>query len=151
ALLANQRGAGVGGTINMREVSFTDGAHVTQRVHAEVTVWIGPRLASLDVYSLELEAAHRESRDIFIRHAQSHGHAVECAPRADCLLQLINFFSADQIELDQSIERLLNIGNLFGNQLQLVRGLPARDNFTVSVQDEPACGRYRLCSNTISL
>ena len=49
AELADQRGAGVGGAIDVLEILLADRAHVAERVHREVAVRIPARLARLDV------------------------------------------------------------------------------------------------------
>src|SRR5882757_874704 len=151
ALLTYQGGAGIGGTIDVRQVRFADGAHVAQGMHTEIAVGVGARLASLDVQPLEFKAPHCEPRDVLVGHAQSNGHAVESTTRADRLLQLVHVFRANQVELDQSVQCSLQVGDFFGDELELVGRLVTSDDFSVTVQYETACSGNRLGANAVTL
>ena len=69
AELADQRGAGIGGPVDVLEVLLADRPDVAERVHRQVAVRVETGLARLDVQSRELEAAHREARHVLVRHA----------------------------------------------------------------------------------
>src|SRR5262249_6473252 len=60
ALLAYQRRAGIGSSIDVGQVRFADRAHIAQRMYTKIAVGIGAGLPCLDVQALELEAPHRK-------------------------------------------------------------------------------------------
>ena len=131
AELADERGAGVGGAVDVLEVLLADGAHVAERVHGQSAVRVPARLARLDVQARELEAAHGEARHVLVGHAQADRHAVEAAAGVDGALELVDVLGADQSELHQARQRPVDVRHLLGHQLELVGGLVAGDHLAV--------------------
>ena len=151
AELADERGAGVGGAIDVLEVLLADRAHVTERVHREVAVRVPARLARLDVDAGKLEAAHGEARHVLVRHAQADRHAVESAARVDGALDLVDVLGADQIQLHQAVERRVDVRHFLGHELELVRRLVAGDQLAVAIEDQAARRRDRLGAHAVAL
>src|SRR5207248_9375391 len=138
AELADERGAGVGGAIDVLQVLLADRADVAERVYRELAVRIPAGLARLDVESLELEAPHRKARDILVRHAQPDRHAVEAAARLDGALELADVLGADELKLHEPRECVLEIRHFLGDHLELIGGLGAGDHLAVAVENQPA-------------
>jgi hypothetical protein len=151
AELADQRGAGIGSPVDVLEILLADCTDVAERVHRQVAVRVEAGLARLDVQSRELEAAHREARHVLVRHAQPDRHAVEGAARVDGALDLVDVLGADQAELHQARQRLVDVRHLLGHQLELVGGLVAGDDLAAAVEDQAAGRRDRLGTHAVTL
>ena len=151
AELTDERGAGVGGAIDVLQVLLADRADVAERVHRELAVRVPAGLARLDVESLELEAPHRKARDILVRHAQPDRHAVEAAARLDGALELADVLGTDELELHEPRECVLEIRHFLGDHLELIGGLVAGDHLAAAVENQPARRGDRLIADPIAL
>ncbi len=151
AELADQRGTGVSGTIDVLEVGLADRTDVAQCVHREVCVGIPTCLARLDVETRELEAPHGEAGNVLVRHVQPHGHVVEAAPDADRAQQLGYVFGAYQPDPDQAAQLAFEVGDFLGHELELIRGLITRNELAVAVHDQSAGGGDRLGADPVTL
>ncbi len=151
AQLADQRRAGVGLPVDLLEIALADGGDVTERVNREIVVRVPARLARLDIDTAELEAVHGEARDVFFGHAQAQRHAVERPARADGALHVVEIVARQEPEVHETLERRAHVLHLLGDELELIGGLVARDDFAVAVEDESARSRDRLDAHAIAL
>src|SRR5215475_1070916 len=151
AELADERGTGIRRAIDALEILLADRAHIAERVHREIAVGVPACLAGLDIHAAELETMHGEARDLLIREAQPDRYRIEGAARVDGASDLIDVLGTNQLELREARERLIDVGHLFRHELELVRRLAARDQLTVTIEDQPTRRRDRLGAHAVAL
>jgi hypothetical protein len=85
------------------------------------------------------------------RHAQADRHAVEGAAGLDGAHDLPDVLGAQQVELHQPRQGVLDVRDFLGNQFELVGGLAAGDQFAVAIENQAARRRDRLVAHAIAL
>ena len=94
---------------------------------------------------------HGERRKLLLGELQPDRHHVEAAPRIDRLAQAADLGRGEQPELDELLQRRIEVGRLLAGQLELVGRTVERDCLAVAVVDQPARGRHGLDADAVAL
>ena len=151
AQLADQRGAGIGRTVDARQVGLADGRDIAQRMYRQLTMRIVARQARADVHAREVVAVHRKARDFLFAEAQADRHGLEAAPCPHQPGDVAHLVVGDQLQLRQAAQGSGEVGNLLAHQLQLIRGLVFGQHLAVAIEDEAPVGGNGLQSCAVAL
>ncbi len=94
---------------------------------------------------------HREATDLLVGEPQPHRHVVEAAARENHVPGVLDLLGVDQAEGGQPPQRVVEVRDLFADQLELVGGLVVGEDLAVAVQDQAAAGRNRVEAHAVAL
>ena len=142
AQLADQRGAGVAGPIDALQVLLADGAHVAERVHAELAVGVVARLASAQVHAREIRSGARRSAPIS-SSVRRRRIGTLSKLRRDRIVRRASSSSSAGIrsQRGQAVQRVAQIRHLLADQLELVGRLVVDQHGAMAVEDQAAARR----------
>ena len=153
--LADQRGAGVLAELvvllELLDVVFADRGHVAERVHGVFAVRIETRQARRDVHARKFEAMHGEARDFLVGEAQPDRHALEAAARAHQLARFVEIVGRQHADLDEALERGVDVGHALAHQFELEGGAVLRQHRAIAIEDQAALRGQRLDAHAIAL
>ena len=151
ARLASMRGAGI--TCRVKTFQIIDGQrpHIANGVSDGGPIRIVAQQARPKVYARESWSVNGEYRDLLIGHAQLQRDRFEARTTACQLFQLPDVLVGNQIECSKSLQRVVDVCDLFRNQFELVSGEVFRKYPPAPVVNEAAYRRHSFNSNTIAL
>ena len=94
---------------------------------------------------------HREIRDFFVAQSKAQGHGLEARTLARQILDPGNLFDVDQLQRRQPRQRVLEIVDLFGDQLELVGRYVFGQYAALAIEDQAAIRRYRFNADAVAL
>ena len=152
AELADHRGAGVGGRVDMLQVGLAQCADVAQGVHARARRWdtsaVWRDLMSTPGKSKRCTAKRPTSSSVMRRRMGTLSKL-----RRERMVRRMSGSSSggQQADADQALEGGVEVGDFLAHQFQLVAGLPAGQGFAIAVQQQSAGRRNRLDAHAVVL
>src|SRR5690606_11238809 len=119
-------------------VLFADRADIADRMYARAAVRVIAGEARFDLYPGKLMSPCREARELLLGQLELDRDRIEAAPAADVLLECRNGRRLDQLQLRETLQRLIEIGDLLARELQLIRRGVRRERHAIAVEDQAA-------------
>ena len=97
-----------------------------------------------EVDAREARTLYRESRDLFVVQSRVERHRFEARTALAEILDAWNVARLDELQPGQALQGRVDIGNLLGNELELVGRQVFREHAPLAVEYQPADGRHRF-------
>ena len=136
--------AGVIGRVDSVQVVLADRAHVAQGMGGDLPARIFPSQSGLDVDARKGGPAHGEPGGFLRAEPVSQDRGLKAPLAANLGPDPGQFLRLDQPELSEPGEGLLDVGDLLGDQFELVDGTVLRDDPAGPVEDQPPHRRHGL-------
>jgi len=104
-----------------------------------------------EIDAREARALNREMRHFLVRHLEVQRHRLEARAAGDQRLEAIDVGGLDQLEVRQALQRIVDVVDLFGYQLELVGRAVLGKDAALAVEDQPANRRHGLDTHPVAL
>ena len=151
AALAGVLGTGVASRIQTIQIGIRYRTHVADDVSDELPFRVAPHQARLKIDPGKIRPVNSEGRNFLVAHAKTQGHRFETRASLRQRHDARNLLSFEQAKARQAIQRVFNVRDLLGDQLELIGRNVFREHIAIAVEDQAAVGRHGFDANPVAL
>ncbi len=116
-----------------------------------LTVRIVANQPGLQVDAGKARPLNREIRDFLFRQADLQSHRPKPRPAASEFLDARNFLAIDQPQRSESAERVIEVFDLLGDELELIRRQVFCNDAALAIENQATYRRHRFDADPIAL
>ena len=110
-----------------------------------------PHQSWLEIDARETRPLYRKVCDLLVAQAQLQRHRLEARTAVGQFLEARDVLGINQLHCGKSLQRVVDVSDLFGNQFQLVGRQVLGQHAALAIEDQPANRRHGLDAVAIAL